>query len=96
MELPDVIEKVSHLDVGAPALWFEGRWSTWGELNAQGDSALSLAAQAGLAADHSLGVILRNDPVCVAVLLAAFRARRPVLTFSPLLPDAVGKSLCLS
>ncbi|HEX4661133.1 MAG TPA: class I adenylate-forming enzyme family protein [Streptosporangiaceae bacterium] len=88
MELSDVIEKVSHLDVGARAVWFEGRWSTWGELNAQGDSALSLAARAGLAADESLGVILRNDPACVAVLLAAFRARRPVLTFSPVLPDA--------
>jgi acyl-coenzyme A synthetase/AMP-(fatty) acid ligase len=33
-------------------------------------------------------VILRNDPACVAVLLSALRARRPVLTFSPLLPDA--------
>jgi acyl-coenzyme A synthetase/AMP-(fatty) acid ligase len=87
MELPDVIEKVSHLDVGARALWFEGRWYTWGELNALGDSVLSLAAEAGLAAQESLGVILRNEPACVAVVLSAFRARRPVLTFSPLLPD---------
>jgi len=88
MELPDVIEKVSHLDVGARALWFEGRWYTWAELNAHGDVVLSLATDSGLADDESLGVILRNDPRCVAVVLAAFRARRPVLTFSPLLPDA--------
>jgi long-chain acyl-CoA synthetase len=88
MELPDVVEKVSHLDVGARALWFEGRWYTWAELNAHGDVVLSLAADSGLADDESLGVILRNDPRCVAVVLAAFRARRPVLTFSPLLPDA--------
>jgi long-chain acyl-CoA synthetase len=88
MELPDVIEKVSHLDVGARALWFEGRWFTWAELNAHGDAVLSLAAESGMADDESLGVILRNDPRCAAVLLAAFRARRPVLTFSPLLPDA--------
>ena len=88
MELPDVIEKVSHLDTGARALWFEGRWYTWAELNAQGDAVLSLAARSGLADDESLGVLLRNDPRCVAVVLAAFRARRPVLTFSPLLPDA--------
>lgn len=88
MELSDVIDKVSRLDVGARALWFEDRWYTWGELNVQGDSALSLAERAGLAPDESLGVILRNEPACVAVVLAAFRARRPVLTFSPLLPDA--------
>jgi acyl-CoA synthetase (AMP-forming)/AMP-acid ligase II len=87
MELPDVIEQVSHLDVGARALWFEGRWYTWAELSAQGDCVLSLAAEAGLAEQESLGVVLRNDPACVAVLLSAFRARRPVLTFSPLLPD---------
>jgi acyl-coenzyme A synthetase/AMP-(fatty) acid ligase len=88
MELPDVIEKVSHLDVGARALWFEGRWYTWAELNAHGDAVLALAAESGLADGESLGVVLRNDPRCAAVLLAAFRARRPVLTFSPLLPDA--------
>jgi long-chain acyl-CoA synthetase len=88
MELPDVIETVSHLDVGARALWFEGRWYTWAELNAHGDAVLSMAARAGLADDESLGVILRNDPLCVAIVLAAFRVRRPVLTFSPLLPDA--------
>src|SRR5215475_12544334 len=88
MDLPDVIEKVTHLDTGARALWFEGRWYTWAELNAHGDAVLSLAAESGLAGEESLGVVLRNDPLCVAVLLAAFRARRPVLTFSPLLPDA--------
>jgi len=87
MELPDVIEQVSRLDVGARALWFEGRWYTWAELSAQGDRVLSLAAEAGLAEWESLGVVLRNDPACVAVLLSALRARRPVLTFSPLLPD---------
>jgi long-chain acyl-CoA synthetase len=88
MDLPDVIGQVSHLDVGARALWFDGRWYTWEELNAQGDAVLSLSAESGLAAGESLGVILRNDPACVAVVLAALRARRPVLTFSPLLPDA--------
>jgi acyl-coenzyme A synthetase/AMP-(fatty) acid ligase len=88
MDLPSVIDRVAHLDAGARALWFEGRWHTWGELNDAGDSVLSLAAGSGLAADESLGVILRNDPLCVAVLLAALRARRPVLTFSPLLPVA--------
>ena len=88
MELSDVIHQVSHLDADARALWFEGRWYSWRQLNFHGDSVMSLAAAAGLAPGESLGVVLRNEPMCVAVLLAAFRARRPVLTFSPLLPDA--------
>ncbi|WP_433190022.1 class I adenylate-forming enzyme family protein [Actinoallomurus sp. CA-150999] len=88
MELARVIDEVAHLDADAPALWFEGRWYSWGELTARGDEVLSRVAGAGVPADESVGVILRNDPLCVAVLLSALRARRPVLTFSPLLPDA--------
>jgi long-chain acyl-CoA synthetase len=87
MDLPGVIDEVCRIDVGAPALWFEGRWFTWSELNALGDAVLAEATGSGLADGESLGVILRNEPASVAVVLAAFRQRRPVLTFSPLLPD---------
>jgi long-chain acyl-CoA synthetase len=87
MDLAGVIDQVCRIDAGARALWFEGRWYTWGELNALGDAVLAEAARSGLADGESLGVILRNEPASVAVVLAAFRRRRPVLTFSPLLPD---------
>ncbi|WP_238015171.1 class I adenylate-forming enzyme family protein [Dactylosporangium sp. AC04546] len=88
MQLDKVIDQVAHLDTGARALWFEGRWHTWGEVNALGDGVIALLDQAGVPEDQSIGIALRNDPLCVAVMLAAFRARRPTLTFSPLLPDA--------
>jgi long-chain acyl-CoA synthetase len=88
MNLAKIIDRVAHLDTDARALWFDGRWFTWGELNATGDAVLALVDGSDIPARESIGVILRNDPVCVAVILAAFRARRPVLTFSPLLPDA--------
>jgi len=88
MELAKVIDQVAHLDTDARALWFEGRWYSWGELNTQGDTLVALVDQARVPMEESIGVVLRNDPLCVAVILAAFRAERPVLTFSPLLPDA--------
>ena len=88
MDLSDIVDQVAHLDAAAKAVWFEGRWLTWGEVNARGDGVLALVEQAGVAGDESLGVVLRNDPLLVAVQLAALRKRRPVLTFSPLLPDA--------
>jgi long-chain acyl-CoA synthetase len=88
MDLAKVIDQVAHLDIDARALSFEDRWYTWGELNSYGDAVLGLVDDAGIATRESVGVLLRNDPVCVAIILAAFRAQRPVLTFSPLLPDA--------
>jgi long-chain acyl-CoA synthetase len=87
MELAKVIDQVAHLDIDARALSFEGRWYTWGELNALGDAVLALVDDARVPLTESVGVVLRNDPACVAVMLAAFRAQRPILTFSPLLPD---------
>ncbi|WP_344593547.1 class I adenylate-forming enzyme family protein [Streptomyces violaceusniger] len=88
MELAEIIDTVTHLDPGARALWFEGRWYTWGALTGHGDAVLDLIERADVPADRGIGVVLRNEPLCVAVLLAALRARRPVLTFSGLLPDA--------
>lgn len=88
VELAKVIDRVAHLDPAARALWFEGRWYTWGELNEIGDHVLALVDEARLPRHESIGFVLRNDPFFVAMILAAFRAQRPVLTFSPLLPDA--------
>ncbi len=88
MELAKVIDQIAHLDIDARALWFEGRWFTWSDVNRLGDSVLALVDEAQVPTNESVGVILRNDPLCVAVILAAFRAQRPLLTFSPLLPDA--------
>jgi long-chain acyl-CoA synthetase len=87
VELAKVIDQVAHLDLDARALFFEGRWYTWSELNATGDRVLDIVDQAGVPSHESIGFVLRNEPFFVAVILAAFRAQRPVLTFSPLLPD---------
>jgi acyl-CoA synthetase (AMP-forming)/AMP-acid ligase II len=87
VELHKVIDGISHLDPTADALWFEGRWRTWRDLSELGDTTLELVDRLGVAPEESIGVVLRNDASCAAVLLAALRAQRPVLTFSPLLPD---------
>ena len=87
MELHSVIDTIAHLDPSASALWFEGRWFTWQELNELGDATLELLTAGGVLPDESIGVVVRNNAATVAVLLGALRARRPVLMFSPLLPD---------
>ncbi|MFJ8025447.1 class I adenylate-forming enzyme family protein [Streptomyces sp. NPDC096311] len=88
MDLVETVDAVMRLDAGARALCFEEHWYTWGELTAYGDGVLGLVAGSDVPPDRAVGVLLRNEPLCVAVLLAALRARRPVLTFSGLLPDA--------
>jgi acyl-CoA synthetase (AMP-forming)/AMP-acid ligase II len=87
VELHSVIDTIAHLDPCASALWFEGRWFTWQELNELGDATLELLTAGGVLPDESIGVVVRNNAATVAVLLGALRTRRPVLMFSPLLPD---------
>jgi acyl-coenzyme A synthetase/AMP-(fatty) acid ligase len=87
VELHKVIDTVAHLDESAPAMWFEERWWTWHEINDLGDATLARAAEGGVSNEESIGLVARNDPKCVTVMLAALRAPWPVLTFSPLLPD---------
>jgi long-chain acyl-CoA synthetase len=88
VSLDQVLEAVTHLSPSSEALWFEGRWYRWAELNSIGEGVLERIDGTGVPADLSIGAIVRNDPLCVAVLLTALRKGRPVLTFSPLLPDA--------
>jgi long-chain acyl-CoA synthetase len=88
VELHKVLDSVARLDPSANALSFSGSWFAWRDLTDMGDAALHIAAAAGVPRDESIGVVVRNDPACLAVLLAGLRAPWPVLTFSPLLPDA--------
>src|SRR5262245_46467769 len=65
MQLHDVIDTVANLDESAPAVWFEGRWWSWREVNALGDATLAHADHCSVGHDESIGVVVRNDPMCV-------------------------------
>ena len=76
--LPERIAEILAIDPAAPALEFDGRWRTWGELGATVD-AVAAHIQPGAA----VGVLLRNRPASVGVLLGVLRAGACVVTASP-------------
>jgi acyl-CoA synthetase (AMP-forming)/AMP-acid ligase II len=77
-ELSRRIARVLELDRSAPALEFEGRWYSWGDL------AVAAAAVAEhVAPAERVAVLLRNRPPHVGVLLGLLRAGACVVTANP-------------
>jgi acyl-CoA synthetase (AMP-forming)/AMP-acid ligase II len=80
------IQVVWSLDPAVPALEFEGRWFTWGELR---DAALAVdraLSEAGIGVGAPVGVLLRNRPGLIAVLLALLISQRCIVSLSPFQP----------
>jgi acyl-CoA synthetase (AMP-forming)/AMP-acid ligase II len=71
------------LDPTAPALEFEGAWSTWGQLAAAADAVDDVLRERGLGAGSPVGVMLRNRPVALGTLLGLLRAGACVVTVNP-------------
>ena len=73
------IAEVLSVDPGAPAVEFEGSWRSWGEV-------ADTVAQAGELVDRpgtQVGVLLRNRPASVGLLLGVLRAGGCVVTINP-------------
>jgi hypothetical protein len=68
--LGERIAAVLAIDPSGPAIEFGGRWRTWGEV---GSTVESLAAHLPVAGTR-VGVLLRNRPAQVALLLGSLRA----------------------
>jgi acyl-CoA synthetase (AMP-forming)/AMP-acid ligase II len=77
--LAERIGAVAALDPAAPALEFERRWSTWGQLGATIDAVARHVPEPGA----QVGIILRNRPVHVGALLGVLRAGGCVVTINP-------------
>lgn len=71
------IELVLGLDPAAPAVEFEGRWHSWGEVASQ---ARRIAALSG---GRSVGIMLRNEPAHAAALLGVLAAGGTVVVVNP-------------
>jgi len=81
--LGDRIDAILELDPEAPAVEFEGRWSSWGDL-ASAMSALDAALIAsGLAEGSRVGVCVRNHAAMLPAILAVI-ANRCLVTFNPM------------
>ncbi len=72
--LPRRIAAILQLDPEAPALEFEGRWYPWSAVAKTADDVADALERAGLPDGTPVGVLLRNRPVAVGLLLGVLRA----------------------
>ncbi len=80
-ELPELSRRIAAvlaLDPAAPAVEFEGRWRTWGELRAAAD-----AVAAHVVPGARVGLMLRNRPAQLGLLLGLLRAGACVVAINP-------------
>ncbi|MFB9316032.1 class I adenylate-forming enzyme family protein [Cryptosporangium minutisporangium] len=70
---------VTALDLVRPAIEFQGRWWTWGELGATAEAVAAHVPEPGT----RVAVLLRNSPVSVAFVLGVLRAGGCVVTVNP-------------
>jgi acyl-CoA synthetase (AMP-forming)/AMP-acid ligase II len=93
-ELAARIAAVLALDPDAPAIEFEGRWSTWGDVG-----QVAADVDVALAALHTregtpVGLLLANHPVAIGLLLGVLRAEACAVTLNPHLgAERVGRDL---
>jgi len=73
------IRSVVAIDPAARAVEFGGRWFTWGELGSTVDSVAEHVPAAGT----PVGVILRNRPAQIGLLLGVLRAGGCVVAINP-------------
>ena len=71
------IDDVLDLDPTAPALQFEGRWFTWGQV------ATAARRIGALTGQGRVGILLRNEPVHVAALLGVLAGGGTVVVINP-------------
>jgi len=77
--LSDRIAEVVALDPAADAVEFDGLWRTWGELAKTADEVAALIDRPGL----QVGILLRNRPSSIGLLLGVLRAGGCVVTVNP-------------
>jgi acyl-CoA synthetase (AMP-forming)/AMP-acid ligase II len=73
------IADVLAIDPSANAIGFNGKWRTWGELATTVDDVAALVDRPGL----EVGILLRNRPASIGVLLGVLRAGGCVVTINP-------------
>jgi len=73
------IAAVLALDSEAPAIEFDGRWSSWGRVDATACQVGALVSEPGC----EVGILLRNRPASIGLLLGVLRAGGCVVTINP-------------
>jgi len=74
------LRTILSLDPEAPAIEFEGRWTDWKSLNAIATGVERHLTAAGLGPGAPVGLVLRNQPAMVGVLIGVLFAGATVVT----------------
>jgi acyl-CoA synthetase (AMP-forming)/AMP-acid ligase II len=77
--IPARIAEVLAIDPTAGAVEFEGTWRTYGELAATVEQVAALVPEPGT----EVGILLRNRPVAIGLLLGVLQAGGCVVTINP-------------
>lgn len=86
-DLSSIVRNVLTIDPSAPALEFEKKWHTWGELTAIIDAVEAQLKASAIGPGARIGEILRNTPQMAAVIVGTIINDRCVVTLNPALPD---------
>jgi acyl-CoA synthetase (AMP-forming)/AMP-acid ligase II len=88
VSLGQAIAGVLAVDPGQPALEYERTWWSWGELARRAAGIAGALRDAGLAPGTRIGVMLRNRPQMVPVLIALLGEGYCLATVNGAAPDA--------
>ena len=83
VELRSRIDAILAIDPAAPAMEFKGRWHTWGELADMAQALRRILDESGVAPGCPVGVLLRNRPTAVGLLLAIIQAGACAVAINP-------------
>jgi long-chain acyl-CoA synthetase len=89
MDLPERIARIMRLDPHAPAIHTITETRDWEWVLAVTEDLVRVLEQLRVPVAGSVGIVLRNRAEHVAALIGAVSARRCVVSFSPLVSDAM-------
>ena len=82
------VRNVMAIDPAAPALEFEQKWHSWGELTSIIDAIEAQLKKNDIGPGARIGGILRNTPHMAAMIIGTIINDRCVVTLNPTLPDS--------
>ena len=77
------IGAVLAIDPGAPAVEFEARWHTWREIAQTVDDVVAALDDLGAGDGAPVGILVRNRPASIGLLLGVLRARACAVIINP-------------
>ena len=83
VHLSERLAAILEIDATAPAVEFDGVWTTWGELQRVAEGVQRLIARAGPAKPVAVGVLLSNRPEIVGAALGVLLDGGCIVTINP-------------